>query len=267
MKNPRVPFFSVITSTHLRAPLLRRALQSLRAQTFQDFEIIVAADAMDAETGIVIAELLGDSDTFIKHHDGVGPATSRNAAMQTARGDWVVFLDDDDLFRPHHLQAMHAHASKTSEHVLFSDYEVITEDRAKPELGLLGHMPMPLAGVSPTLLHVKNFIPNNALVYRRAVLEGGTVDPHLHSLEDWDFLLGVCAKAMPVYVPGGGAVVCKDYVNTGNRRGTQESANDNTVLADFLHVYRRWPAPNVELKQARQALLKNNGLELPVNWF
>ena len=87
MMKSRVPFFSVITSTHLRAPLLRRALQSLRAQTFQDFEIIVAADAMDAETGAVVAELLGENDTFIKHNAGPGPATSRNAAMQAmARG-------------------------------------------------------------------------------------------------------------------------------------------------------------------------------------
>jgi glycosyltransferase involved in cell wall biosynthesis len=267
MMKSRVPFFSVITPTHLRAPLLRRALESLRAQTFQDFEIIVAADAMDAETGAVVAELLGENDTFIKHNAGAGPATSRNAAMQAARGDWVAFLDDDDIFRPHHLQAMHAHASRTSEHVLFSDYEVITEDRSKPELGQLGQMPLSLAAIPPATVHVKNFIPNNVLVYRRTVLEGVTVDPHLRSLEDWDFILGVCAKAMPAYVPGGGAVVYKDYVNTGNRRGTQESSNDNTVLADFLHVYRRWPAPNMELKQARQALLKTNGLDLPVNWF
>ncbi|MBV8124297.1 MAG: glycosyltransferase, partial [Paucibacter sp.] len=50
---PHVPFFSIITPTHLRAELLRRALTSIRAQTFQDFEIIVVADAMDAATGAV----------------------------------------------------------------------------------------------------------------------------------------------------------------------------------------------------------------------
>ena len=251
MKNSRVPFFSVITSTHQRAPLLLRALQSLRAQTFQDFEVIVSADAMDAETGAVTAALLGENDTFIKHNAGPGPAASRNVGLQCARGDWIVFLDDDDLFLPLHLQIMHAHASQSKAHVLYSDYVLVTEDRKHPEQGLQSRAPMSLAGVPPAALHVKNFIPNNALAFRRSLLEGMSFDSHLASLEDWDFLLGVCDRSAPVYVPGGGAVVCKDYVNTGNRRGTQETSRDETLLADFVHVYRRWPAPSEELRLAR----------------
>jgi len=264
---PRVPFFSIITPTHLRASLLRRALLSLRAQTLQDFEIIVVADAMDAETGAVAAELLGDNDTFLKHNASHGPANSRNMGMQVARGDWVVFLDDDDSFRPHHLQAMHDHAVRSAEHVLYSDYEAVTEDRSKPEQGALSQMVMPLSQVPAQTLHVKNFIPNNALVYRRGVLAGITVDPHLSSLEDWDFILAVCDKALPAYVSGGGAVVYKDYINPGMRRGNADAASNSTVLADFLHIYRRWPAPTPELQQVRKALLKNHGLDLPVNWF
>jgi glycosyltransferase involved in cell wall biosynthesis len=262
-----MPFFSVITSTHLRAGLLRRALQSLRAQSFQDFDIIVVADAMDADTGTVAAELLRDRDTFLKRSGKPGPAASRNMGMQLARGEWVVFLDDDDTFRPHHLQAMHAHALQNGAPVLYSDYEVITEDRAQPGIAPLGLGPIALSGFAPESLHVKNFIPNNVLAYKRGVLDGVTVDPHLASQEDWDFLLGVCAKAMPVYVPGGGAVVHKDYVNQGTRRGTQASSNDSNVLADFRHLYRRGPAPTPELQQQRQLLLKSAGLDLPASWF
>lgn len=265
--NSAVPFFSIISSTHLRADLLRRALHSVRAQTFQDVEIIVVADVMDADTGVAVAELLGKNDVFIKQNGGEGPAYSRNVGVQAARGDWVVFLDDDDSFRPHHLQVMHDHAVGAAEHVLYSDYELVTEDRSRPELGQLGQMAISLAAISPETVYVKNFIPNNALAYRRGVLAGVQVDAHLASQEDWDFLLGVCARATPVYVPGGGAVVHKDYVNPGTRRGTEEAANNSTVLADFLHVYRRWPAPTQELKRARQGLLKMHGLDLPADWY
>ena len=262
-----LPFFSVITSTHLRAELLRRALLSLRAQTFQDFEMIVVADAMDAGTGAVVAELLRENDTFVKRSGAPGPAHSRNLGMQLARGEWVVFLDDDDSFRPHHLQAMHDQALRSRTHVLYSGYEVLTEDREQPGIPPLGHTPVPLDGFAPESVHVKNFIPNNALVYRRVALAGCSVDPHLASQEDWDFLLGVCARSAPVHVPGGGAVVHKDYVNAGTRRGTAASSNDSNVVADFLHVYRRWPAPTPALQQQRKDLLKSAGLDLPAIWF
>ncbi|HET7795154.1 MAG TPA: glycosyltransferase family 2 protein, partial [Rhizobacter sp.] len=89
----------------------------------------------------------------------------------------------------------------------------------------------------------------------------------LQSLEDWDFLLSVCAKATPCHYEGGGAVVHKDYVNTGTRRGTQTAANDSTVVVDFLHIYRRWRAPSEEIRRQRQALLQTTGLALPVEWF
>ncbi len=263
----QVPFFSVISSTHLRAGLLRRALRSIRAQSFSNLEIIVVADVMDADTGAAVAELLGKNDVFIKQNGGEGPAYSRNAGIQAARGEWVVFLDDDDSFRPHHLQVMHDHAVRTEQHVLYSDYEVVTEDRSLPRAEPVAQGPVSLAAIPAQTVYVKNFIPNNVLAYRRGVLAGAQVDAHLASLEDWDFLLGVCARAMPVYVPGGGAVVHKDYVNPGFRRGTQESSNNATVLADFLHVYRRWPAPTPALKQARQELLQMHGLGLPVDWF
>jgi hypothetical protein len=70
-----------------------------------------------------------------------------------------------------------------------------------------------------------------------------------------------------VFVPGGGAVMHKDYVNPGQRRGQQETSNNTTVVLDFLHVYRRWPAPSPELKAARAGLLRGVGLDLPVEWF
>ena len=263
----KVPFFSIIVSTHRRAAFLGRALRSLQAQTFRDFEVLVCADAIDADTGAVAAAMLSEGDTFLKHGRGRGPATSRNIGLQLARGDWVAFLDDDDMFRPHHLEVMHSFAAHTNAHALYSDCEMVVEDRSKPTDPPSSVSSLSLSNVPVASLFIKNFIPNNALVFRRSLLEGITVDAHLSSLEDWDFLLAVCARALPRHVPGGGAVVFKDYTNTGNRRGTQETSSGDTVLADFVHVYRRWPAPTPEIQQARQALLRNHGMELPLNWF
>jgi hypothetical protein len=79
----------------------------------------------------------------------------------------------------------------------------------------------------------------HCLAYRRSLLQGLTFDAHMASQEDWDFLLGVCSRALPRHIPGGAAVMHKDYVNPGQRRGQQEASNNSTVILDFLHAYRR----------------------------
>ena len=261
-------FFSVLMATHLRPALLRRSLASLRAQTFQDFEVIVVADAWDAESAVVAAELLRPTDRFLKRSGAPGPALSRNAALDMARGEWVVFLDDDDSFLPGHLQTVHAHAQEPMAQLLFSDCAVITEDRSLPGMPALSQQQLSLIGNDTDALWVKNFIPNHALAYRRSVLgQDCRFDAHLASQEDWDFLLAALSRAPLRPFAGGGAVMHKDYVNPGTRRGTQESSNNSTVVQDFLHSYRRWPAPTVALKAQRQALLKGVGLDLPLAWF
>jgi glycosyltransferase involved in cell wall biosynthesis len=267
------PFFSIITATHLRSSLLERSLQSLRQQTFQDFELIVVADALDAGTAAVCAQMLREQDVFIKRNGKGGPADSRNMGMRLARGEWVLFLDDDDSFHPHHLQTLHRRITQPQNEaerqarVLYSDFEVQTENREVQPMAVLSRNAALIKSQPVAALHVKNFIPNNALAFHRLTLEGCEVDPHLESQEDWDFLLAVCAKATPCYYEGGGAVVHKDYVNPGTRRGTQTAANNNTVIVDFLHIYRRWRAPTPELAAQRQQLIKTVGLDLPVNWF
>lgn len=264
----RPPFFSIITATHLRPALLARNLRSLRAQTFQDFEVIIVADALDGGTAAICAELLREQDVFIKRGGRPGPAESRNLGMGHARGEWVVFLDDDDAFAPEHLQRAHAHiVAHPDARLLYSDYDVLTEDRSNDLPPTLSRNRVNLGGQRVESLHVKNFIPNNALLFHRLVLEGCSVDPHLESLEDWDFLLSVCQKAMPQHYDGGGAIVHKDFVNPGTRRGSSTAANDNTVIVDFLHTYRRWRAPTPELQAQRQQLMQSVGLDLPVAWF
>lgn len=264
------PVFTVIVTTHLRAALLDRALRSLREQRFQDFETVVVADALDEETATVCARLLRPQDVFVKRNGPSGPARSRNLALQLARGEWVTFLDDDDTYGPGHLETAHAQIAQQAANgvrVLFSDFDILTEDRSKTPITPQGRARIALGTQPVPSLYAKNFIPNNALVFHRLALEGCEVDPHLKSQEDWDFLLAVCARHLPVHYPGGEAVVHKDYVNPGTRRGNSEAANDTSVVLDFLHVYKRWPAPTAELKAQRQELLKSAGLALPLEWF
>ena len=267
------PAVSVIVPLYNKTLWIDRCLESIARQTYTDYEVIVVADALDAGTASICALHLREQDVFIKRNGRSGPAESRNVGMSLARGEWVIFLDDDDTFKPHHLETTHRRITQplkpadSKARVLYSDCEVLTEDRAKKPIPQLSRATIPLHVQPIEKLHVNNFIPNNVLVYHRLVLEGCRVDPHLDSLEDWDFLLSVCQKSMPCYYEGGGAVIHKDYVNPGTRRGNSEAAKNDTVLVDFIHIYRRWRAPTPELQAQRGALIASTGMAAPAAWF
>ncbi len=100
------PLFSVLIATHNRPGLLIEAIDSVRAQTETDWEIVLVDDgstpAVDA--GALIARY-GDGIRVLRHDTPRGSAASRNTAIRNARGRLLAFLDDDDLLAPRFLEA------------------------------------------------------------------------------------------------------------------------------------------------------------------
>jgi glycosyltransferase involved in cell wall biosynthesis len=261
-----LPYFSIIIPTHGRPELLRRSILSLRENTFSDFELIVISDEIDASTFSVLAESLKGNDTFIKRTGTNGPAESRNFGIENARGQRVIFLDDDDALLPEYLGEAFKHCQDNPSEVLFTNYRLIEEDRERPGAPSKS-TDISVAGQSVSEVYVKNFIHNHTCLYPLNAVRGRRQDKHIASLDDWDFLLNVMSSSTFKYINLNGPVIYKDYVNAGNRRGSSQQAKNNTVLLDYLHIYRRWPAPNDELRLKRQKLLESAGLALPIEWL
>lgn len=99
---PPTPRFSLIVPTYQRPHLLERALVSAQAQTLGDFELLVLDDGDDSATRELVARRSGDDPRlcYLAHGVRQGVAAARNTAIARATGEWVVFLDDDDEFRP-----------------------------------------------------------------------------------------------------------------------------------------------------------------------
>lgn len=86
------PFFSIIIPSHNGANRIAKALDSCASQSFQDFEIIVICDCCTDDTAR-IAQSYGARVVFVRERrDGL----ARNAGLDIAHGDWILFLDDDD---------------------------------------------------------------------------------------------------------------------------------------------------------------------------
>jgi glycosyltransferase involved in cell wall biosynthesis len=95
---------SVIIPTHNRAAFLGRAVASVLGQTCQDFEIIVADDASSDETAQAVQRIGDRRLRYFRHPVARGEAATTNTGLRQARGDFIAFLHDDDVWLPAKLQ-------------------------------------------------------------------------------------------------------------------------------------------------------------------
>ena len=98
--------FSVIIPVYNKADTVRAAVECVLAQTFQDFEIVLVDDGSNDEPEKVLADLICDQIHIIRQENG-GVSVARNTGLSNAHGDYICFLDADDLWKPHHLETIH----------------------------------------------------------------------------------------------------------------------------------------------------------------
>jgi len=91
------PFFSVVIPTYNRADLLRQALDSVSRQECRDFEVIVVDDGSTEDLSSLAAEY--EQTRFLRQANA-GPSAARNNGLKAAAGEYVAFLDSDDVWFP-----------------------------------------------------------------------------------------------------------------------------------------------------------------------
>ena len=94
------PFFSVIVPAHNSAGFIRRGLESIKRQEFGDYELIVVCDSCTDNTAEVAAEYMTGFGDGIALTDYGRAGLARNAGLDMAVGEWILFMDDDDWFLP-----------------------------------------------------------------------------------------------------------------------------------------------------------------------
>ncbi|MBL8112021.1 MAG: glycosyltransferase, partial [Acidobacteria bacterium] len=178
------PLVSVVLRTKDRPRFLAEALDSLRSQTFRDFETLVVNDGAP-----LAAEVAADERVRIVVPEAPGGRTrALNTGLRAARGSFVAYLDDDDLFEPGHLEHLVAAASQDGVVGAYSDAMLIVqttdgaghyrEERRQPIFG---------REFDADRLLFSNYIPLICLLHRReAALEAGLFDETFDLFEDWD---------------------------------------------------------------------------------
>jgi len=114
------PLVSVVIPTHNRPAMLAEAIASVRAQTFSDYEIIVVSNGESDDMRRASREAAAGC-VYLELKEG-NVSAARNFGVISAKGEWIAFLDDDDLWLPHKLERQLAEAERTNADLICSDY-------------------------------------------------------------------------------------------------------------------------------------------------
>lgn len=98
------PLVSAVIPTHRRPELVVRAVRSACAQTVRELEVIVVMDGADESTSRALSAIADPRVRVVVCQQPVGNAEARNVGVASGRGEWVAFLDDDDVWLPAKLE-------------------------------------------------------------------------------------------------------------------------------------------------------------------
>jgi teichuronic acid biosynthesis glycosyltransferase TuaG len=128
-----VPLVSIITPAYNAARFIVTTIESVRAQTYDNWEMIVVDDcSTDATCELVEQMAQQDKRIFlVKHNNNQGPAGARRTALARAEGRFVAFLDSDDLWLPSKLEKQLSFMVEKDTVLSFSQYRRIADNRRK----------------------------------------------------------------------------------------------------------------------------------------
>ncbi len=182
------PRFSTIMPVYNHADYLAEAVASVRAQTRDDWELILVDDGSTDGSADQMDALSAEDDRIrVIHQANAGPAAARNAALAVARGDWLTYLDSDDVWYP---DALETFAGYTDPH---DDCRFCYGYRHRLEAGgAITKLPGEFQDrpTGPAELFGRMFLSHLCVCYRRSLIDqAGPYDPTLRSCEDYDLYL------------------------------------------------------------------------------
>ena len=131
MSNPRA---SVVIPAYNAAGWIERLLESLKRQTFRDFEVILVDDCSTDSTFDIAKNFLGASGLhykIIKMYPNQGVSCARNQGIREACGEYICFIDSDDVIRPEYLEKLFNMAKKCDLDIAFCGYDEVDSASGK----------------------------------------------------------------------------------------------------------------------------------------
>jgi hypothetical protein len=206
------PLVSVVLPTYNRPDLLRHAVESVLAQRYTRWELIVVDDGGQGDSRAIVEEA---NDTRVRwmRVDHRGVCAARNAALARASGQIIAYLDDDNRMDPDWLYSVAwAFEQRPDADVLYGAF--VIDDPLRVAGKSSGQLPrMFLREWNRERLRQGNLADMGSIAHRSGLAEA-RFDEQLTQVGDWDLLLRLTAESDPVVLP---AIACYYTTDAPNR--------------------------------------------------
>ncbi|RMD59380.1 glycosyltransferase family 2 protein [Candidatus Parcubacteria bacterium] len=193
------PTFSVITATYNRGYILWRAIQSVLAQTFPFFELIVVDDGSRDNTEQVVKVFTDPRLRYFKLPKNQGPSAARNFGLKKAKADLVAYLDSDNVWHADFLETMHRAFKKHPDKVLVfckKNYRLTLIEEDGKETPVRDEITNHRKYFDlKRLWHRRIIIDTNSMCHKRKeIIRLGGWDEKIKFWEDWELTLRISKK-------------------------------------------------------------------------
>ena len=224
--------FSIVLPTHNRASLLKRAIESVRAQSCDAWELVVVDDGSTDGTAEVVREFADSRITYLWQSNQERSA-ARNTGVRRARGEYVCFLDSDDYYLPAHLAALRdAIAAAGHPRAMFATAYIVESEsgrRVVPPPDTSSAHPV------PAILRAMTVVPSSVCVHRSCLGEAPFLERYRRSYWEDTHLWLRLAAAHPFHALTQPTVVQVEHASRSvNSVVTLERVNDHIAIIQHL---------------------------------
>jgi glycosyltransferase involved in cell wall biosynthesis len=241
---PPRPEVTVVIPTRDRWDLLsKHGLRSALGQEDVALEVIVVDDGSTDGTATRLADAKEPRLRMIRHEESRGMAGARNAGIAAAQGEWLAFLDDDDLWSPRKLRAQLDIASETGADFVYGRAVVLYEDGSiGPSRRLANGNELSSALLERDVIQAG---ASNILVRTQLVRDLGGFNERLYYSADWDLWIRLA-------LAGSGAA-CDEILAAHFKHGSNDLLRSRPdVVGDFDSILEKH-APRIDTASVRRA--------------
>ncbi|ALO15604.1 Putative teichuronic acid biosynthesis glycosyltransferase TuaG [Salinivirga cyanobacteriivorans] len=196
------PFFSIILPTHNRQTRLKNAINSVLGQTFMNWELIIVNDASSDGTYEYLNSIENEKIQTVHNKKNLYKGGARNAGIAKAKGQYICFLDDDDFYLEHHLDAYYeaiesAGFPEAAWYSMPISYYSDTDTFQKRYL----RKPLEDEDMVAYLFHHKNGVPTPRICTHSNIAKKQLFNPSIKIGQDTEMLLRIASKhrVFPIY--------------------------------------------------------------------